>query len=62
LAQTSKPIALYSFHAGRRRLVQADSVAQLAEVGKPIWWYSLHRIVNTLLLLAATFALVQDVR
>jgi putative effector of murein hydrolase LrgA (UPF0299 family) len=50
--------ALYSFQAGRRRLVQADSIAQLAGVGKPIWWYSLHRIINTLLLLAATFALV----
>ena len=50
--------ALYSFYPGRRRLVQADSVSQLAGVGKPIWWYSLHRIVNTFLLLAATFALV----
>jgi Prokaryotic cytochrome b561 len=50
--------AMYSFDAGRRRLVQANSIAQLAGVGKPIWWYSLHRIVNTLLLLAATFALV----
>lgn len=50
--------ALYSFHAGRRRLLQADSLQQLAVVGKPIWWYSLHRIVNTLLLLGATFALV----
>ena len=50
--------ALYSFHAGRRRLLQADSLQQLAVVGNPIWWYSLHRIVNTLLLLGATFALV----
>ena len=50
--------ALYSFYPGRRRLVQADSVSQLAGVGKPIWWYSLHRIVNTLLLLAATLALL----
>lgn len=50
--------ALYSFQAGRRRLVQADSLQQLSVVGKPIWWYTLHRIVNTLLLVAATFALV----
>ena len=50
--------ALYSFHAGRRRLVQADSLQQLSVVGKPIWWYTLHRIVNTLLLLGSTFALV----
>lgn len=50
--------ALYSFQAGRRRLIQADSIEKLAGIGKPIWWYTLHRIVNTLLLIAATFALV----
>lgn len=50
--------ALYSFHAGRRRLIQADSIQQLSITGKTIWWYSLHRIVNTLLLLGAAFALV----
>jgi len=50
--------ALYSFHAGQRRLIQADSFNKLLEVGKPIWWYSLHRFVNTLLLLVSTFALV----
>ncbi len=50
--------ALYSFHAGQRRLLQANSLKKLKEVGTPIWWYSLHRLVNTLLLLAATFALV----
>ncbi|MCC3589765.1 cytochrome b/b6 domain-containing protein [Microcoleus sp. PH2017_28_MFU_U_A] len=49
--------ALYSFHAGQRRLVQQDSFAKLAQLGKPIWWYSLHRIVNTLMLLALTFAI-----
>lgn len=50
--------ALYSFHAGQKRLVQPDSFAKLTQVGKPIWWYSLHRIVNTVMLLAATFALI----
>ncbi len=50
--------ALYSFHVGQRRLIQADSLKKLKEVGRPIWWYTLHRIVNTLLLLASTFALV----
>lgn len=50
--------ALYSFHAGRRRLVQADSIQQLSLTSKPIWWYTLHRMVNTLLLLGAAFALV----
>lgn len=51
-------LALYSFHVGQKRLVQADSFEQLTRVGKPIWWYSLHRIVNTGILLAATFAVI----
>lgn len=51
-------LALYSFHAGQKRLVQPDSFQQLTQVGKPIWWYSLHRITNTAILLAATFALI----
>ncbi|MEO1593039.1 MAG: cytochrome b/b6 domain-containing protein [Cyanobacteria bacterium J06632_22] len=42
---------IYSVWAGRRRLVQSKSLKQLAKVGKPIWWYTLHRIVNTSLLL-----------
>jgi len=50
--------ALYSFHAGRRRLIQADSIQQLSIIGKPFWWYNLHRVVNTLFLLGAAFALV----
>jgi thiosulfate reductase cytochrome b subunit len=49
--------ALYSLYAGQRRLVQPDSFAKLAQLGTPIWWYSLHRIVNTLMLLALTFAI-----
>lgn len=51
-------LALYSFHIGHKRLVQADSFTKLTQVGKPIWWYSLHRIVNTVILLAATFSLI----
>ena len=50
--------ALYSFHAGRRRLLQTNSIQQMSEMGKPIWWYTLHRMVNTFLLIGATFALV----
>ncbi len=50
--------ALYSFHVGHKRLVQSDSLTKLTQIGKPIWWYSLHRIVNTLMLLAATWALI----
>jgi hypothetical protein len=50
--------ALYSFHAGQHRLIQPNSIQNLAQVGRPIWWVSLHRIVNTLLLLAATLAAI----
>lgn len=50
--------ALYSFDAGRRRLLQVDSIKTLKAIGKPVWWYTLHRTINTVLLLGATFALV----
>jgi Prokaryotic cytochrome b561 len=48
--------ALYCFHIGYRRLVQAKSLTHLQEIGKPIWWISLQRLTNTMLLLSATFA------
>jgi cytochrome b561 len=55
------PIAIaftiYSIRAGSRRLLQPDSVSQLAQVGKPIWWITLQRLANTLMLLAAIFSL-----
>jgi len=50
--------ALYSFHIGYRRLVQEQSFSQLKQFGKPVWWISVHRLANTLILLAATFAVV----
>jgi hypothetical protein len=50
--------ALYSFHIGYRRLVQEQSFSQLKQLGKPVWWISVHRFANTLMLLAATFAVV----
>jgi hypothetical protein len=48
---------LYAFHRGQKRLVQSDSFAQLTQIGKPIWWYTLNRLTNTFALLALTFAL-----
>ncbi|MGG6241111.1 cytochrome b/b6 domain-containing protein [Nodosilinea sp. AN01ver1] len=48
---------VYAFHRGQRRLVQPNSLAHLAQVGQPIWWYTLNRFTNTLALLALTFAL-----
>ncbi|MBD2488910.1 cytochrome b/b6 domain-containing protein [Aulosira sp. FACHB-615] len=50
--------ALYSFHAGNRRLIQANSWEQLRQVGKPIWWVSLQRLANTLMLIASVFSVV----
>lgn len=48
---------IYAFHRGQKRLMQPDSLGKLAKVGKPIWWYTLNRVTNTLALLALTFAL-----
>ncbi|MBW4540835.1 MAG: cytochrome b/b6 domain-containing protein [Myxacorys chilensis ATA2-1-KO14] len=50
--------ALYGLAFGNKRLVQRNSLEKLAEVGKPIWWYTLHRLVNTVLLLAPLVAIV----
>ena len=50
--------AVYSFHAGKRRLLQPDSIQNLTQFGKPIWWVSLQRLVNTKMLLAAVLAVV----
>lgn len=50
--------ALYSFHLGDRRLLQAQSLSHLKQIGQPVWWVSIHRFTNTLMLLAATFAVV----
>jgi hypothetical protein len=48
---------IYAFHRGQKRLVQPDSLTTLTQVGQPIWWYTLNRFINTLALLALTFAL-----
>jgi Prokaryotic cytochrome b561 len=50
--------ALYSFRLGYRRLVQEQSFIQLKQLGKPVWWMSAQHFANTLMLLAATFAVV----
>ncbi|MDX2215618.1 MAG: cytochrome b/b6 domain-containing protein [Oculatellaceae cyanobacterium bins.114] len=48
---------IYAFRRGQQRLLQPDSFAKLTQLGRPIGWYSLHRLVNTLTILALTFAL-----
>ena len=49
---------LYSFHAGEKRLLQPDFLQKLSQVGKPIWWVSLQRLTNTLMLIAAVLAVI----
>lgn len=44
---------LYSFHAGENRFIQPDSFANLSRLREFIGQYSFHRIINTLMLLAA---------
>ncbi|MBD2207282.1 cytochrome b/b6 domain-containing protein [Calothrix sp. FACHB-1219] len=51
-------LAIYSFHAGNRRLLQKDSLQNLTQVGRPIWWVSLQRIANTLMLIASILAVL----
>jgi len=48
--------ALYSFHPGEKRLLQPDSLKNLTNLNQKIGWYSWHRLVNTLMLLAAILA------
>jgi hypothetical protein len=50
--------ALYSFHAGNKRLLPKNSLQNLTQVGRPIWWVNLHKIANTLMLMAALFAVL----
>jgi hypothetical protein len=50
--------ALYSFRIGDRRLVQKESFSQLKQIGTPVCWISIHRFANTLMLLAATLAVM----
>ncbi|QSJ20385.1 cytochrome b/b6 domain-containing protein [Nostoc sp. UHCC 0702] len=50
--------ALYSFHAGHKRLLQPDSLRNLTVFGRPSWWVSLQRIANTLMLIASVLAVI----
>jgi len=48
--------AIYSLSAGQKRLVQRESLRQLTQVGRPIWWVALQRVTNTTMLAAAALA------
>ena len=52
-------LAIYSFHWGHKRLLAANFWPKLTDrIGKPTWWMNLQRLTNTLMLLAATFAVI----
>lgn len=50
--------AIYCVRPGQKRLIQANSWHQLTQFNRPVWWYTLHRIANTIALLAVTLAVV----
>ncbi len=47
---------VYSIHKQAQKLIQKDTLKKLKLVNKPIWWYSLHRLVNTFSIFALIFA------
>lgn len=47
---------VYAFHRGSRRLIQPDTLTQIREPGKPSGRYAVHRITNTLTLIALAVA------
>jgi hypothetical protein len=46
-------LVVYSLGAGRRKLLQPNSLGQLARWGSPTAWGALQRLVNTAMLVAA---------
>lgn len=50
--------AIYSVRVGRHRLATQNSLSKLRNIGKPSGWVALHRITNTVILLAAGLAVV----
>ncbi|MGK7939274.1 MAG: cytochrome b/b6 domain-containing protein [Crocosphaera sp.] len=49
-------LVFYAFHQGRKRLIQANTLANLIHIHHKGWSYHLHRIINTLMLICLTFA------
>ncbi|HIK38200.1 MAG: cytochrome b/b6 domain-containing protein [Geminocystis sp.] len=47
---------IYCFHRGNAKLIQKDTLAKIKLSHTPIGKYSIHRLVNTLNILALTFA------
>jgi cytochrome b561 len=49
---------IYCWNAGKKRLVQGDTLQQLGDVARPGWWYAMQRVANSLMLVAALFAVI----
>jgi Prokaryotic cytochrome b561 len=47
---------IYSLWLGRKKLIQKDAIANLAQIGQPIGWIALQRLTNTVMLGAIVFA------
>jgi len=50
--------AIYSIRLGRKRLFPGNARTKLKQLGKPIWWWTLHQLANTLMLIALSFSVV----
>ncbi|MBD1911571.1 MULTISPECIES: cytochrome b/b6 domain-containing protein [unclassified Leptolyngbya] len=50
-------LTIYALRRGQNRLLQTNTADHLQQIGQPIWWYTLHRATNSLMLLALTTAL-----
>lgn len=47
---------IYAFQRGKNRLIQADFLSKISNFKQKVWWYNLHRLINTLTILSLTFA------
>ncbi len=51
-------LAIYSFHFGAHKLIDGRSLPRLGQGSTPAGRYAWHRLANTLMLLAATIAVI----
>lgn len=50
--------AIYSLTAGKKRLIQPNTLKNLTQTNKPGWWYTLLRLTNTIALIAAALSVI----
>ncbi len=49
---------VYSLIAQRKKLIQGNTLQTLTKINKPVWWYTLLRISNTLALIAVGLSVI----